>query len=352
MVKIKNVYWMLAYAFNVLKEKGIQSVQTEEFENIYNLFAAILIKGVNYQIKKGLSKEYDTQTETLGNIKGKLMISKSIKENTIINHKMICEYDEFTENSYMNRIIKTTLELLLRTNDLEREYKNNIKKILIYFKDVKTLDSNNIDWNRIRYNKSNLTYKMIINVCYLILKGLLITTEEGKKKLNTFIDEQRMSALYERFVREYYRKHFPKLKATALHIDWDLEEDDVVGLLPDMKTDTTLKYKDKILIIDTKYYGKSLQSNTLYQKNTIYSGNLFQIFTYVKNMDKGSTGNVEGMLLYAKTDEEITPNEVHKMGGNRISIKTLDLTQDFEYVTKQLDMIAYEFTNNELIKID
>ena len=253
---------------------------------------------------------------------------------------------------YLNQIIKTTLELLLRTNDLDREYKNNIKKILIYFKNVKTVECNSIDWNRIRYNKSNLTYKMIINVCYLILKGLLITTEDGKKQLNAFIDEQRMSALYERFVREYYRKHFPKLKATALHIDWDLEDDDVVGLLPDMKTDTTLKYKDKILIIDTKYYGKSLQSNTLYQKKTIYSGNLFQIFTYVKNMDKGSTGNVEGMLLYAKTDEEITPNEVHKMGGNKISIKTLDLTQDFEYVAKQLDMIAYEFTNNELAKID
>lgn len=65
----------------------------------------------------------------------------------------------------------------------------------------------------------------------------------------------------------------------------------------------TITYKDKVLIIDTKYYAHTMQFNSLYNKESLISGNLYQIFAYVKNKDKDNTGNVEGMLLYAKTDE-------------------------------------------------
>ena len=50
---------------------------------------------------------------------------------------------------------------------------------------------------------------------------------------------------------------------------------------------------------------------------------------------------VLGMLLYARTDEEILPNNTYKMSGNTISIKTLDLNQDFGLIKEQLDDIAF-----------
>lgn len=350
MVKIKNVYWMLAYAFDMLKEKGTRSIQTEEFDNIYNLLSTMLIKTLNYQIKKGLHKEYVNKNETLSNIKGKILISDSIKYNTIKNHKLICEYDEFSVDSYMNQIIKTTLLQLIRCRNLNNDNKKSIKKILLCFKDVNVVSVNNINWKGLRYNKNNVTYKMVMNVCYLIIEGLLLTTQTGEKQLADFIDEDRMAALYEKFVREYYRKHFPSLDAKALHIGWNVDDDEVIGLLPDMKTDITLRYKDKVLIIDTKYYGSTLQTNARYNKKSIISGNIYQIFTYVKNKDVDNSGNVSGMLLYAKTNEEVMPNQSNTFGKNVISFRTLDLTEDFELVAKQLDEIAYEFTGNEVRK--
>lgn len=64
-------------------------------------------------------------------------------------------------------------------------------------------------------------------------------------------------------------------------------------------------------------------------------------FTYViKNLDTENTGNVSGMLLYAKTDEIVLPNNSYKMGGNAISVKTLDLDCDFLEIRKQLDNIV------------
>ena len=76
---------------------------------------------------------------------------------------------------------------------------------------------------------------------------------------------------------------------------------------------------------------------------TLHSGNIYQIFTYVKNQDKGNTGNVAGILLYAKTDEAITPDCMFNMGGNLIGAKTLDLNADFKAIAAQLDRIAEEF---------
>ena len=49
------------------------------------------------------------------------------------------------------------------------------------------------------------------------------------------------------------------------------------------------------------------------------------------------------MLLYAKTDEEIYPNNEYLMSGNKITVKTLDLNCDFEQIAAQLNSIADTF---------
>ena len=80
-----------------------------------------------------------------------------------------------------------------------------------------------------------------------------------------------------------------------------------------------------------------------YDKETLHSGNMYQIFAYVKNQDVKNTGNVSGMLLYAKTEEAITPDCSFVMSGNKISVKTLDLNKEFKLIAAQLDKIAEEY---------
>lgn len=137
----------------------------------------------------------------------------------------------------------------------------------------------------------------------------------------------------------YYQREHPQFSANAAYINWDID-DDMVDLLPAMKSDITLTYGNKILIIDTKYYSHTLQTNPQFDKATIISGNLYQIFTYVKNKDRRNTGNVSGVLLYAKTDEAITPDNDYSMSGNHISVKTLDLSSNWNEVKSQLDNIV------------
>lgn len=80
-----------------------------------------------------------------------------------------------------------------------------------------------------------------------------------------------------------------------------------------------------------------------FNKHTLHSANLYQIFTYVKNKDyelRAKDHTVSGMLLYAKTDEEIYPNNVYQMSGNQITVRTLDLNLPFDEIAGQLNTIA------------
>ena len=62
---IQNIYYMLTYAFQVLRHDNYAEIATEHFENIYDMFAAILGKGVSKQLKQGLYKEYVLHEDNL-----------------------------------------------------------------------------------------------------------------------------------------------------------------------------------------------------------------------------------------------------------------------------------------------
>ena len=40
-IRIKNIYYMLSYAYQNLKEAGFKNIEYENFENIHDLLAAI-----------------------------------------------------------------------------------------------------------------------------------------------------------------------------------------------------------------------------------------------------------------------------------------------------------------------
>lgn len=341
---IKNIYYMLSYAFTPLSQSGYEDVEKENFENIHNLFAMILSKGISRQLKQGLYREYISKTETTTNMRGKIDMPQTIQNQLARKRVLTCEYDELSENNLFNQIIKTTVMMLLRHKSVKPDIKAELKREMLYFSDVETTDPSMIRWSAIRFQRNNNTYRMLVSICQLILEGMLMTTDKGDYRLASFLKPEQMNRLYEKFILEYYIKEHPKINAKASQIPWVL--DDGYGtMLPTMQSDITLSNKsgDHVLIIDAKYYSKTMQ--TYYDTRTFHSGNMYQIFTYVKNTEaayKDKPHTVSGMLLYARTDEEIQPDDSYQMSGNKIGVHTLDLNCPFSQISVQLDDIVYE----------
>ena len=347
MIRIQNIYHMLSYAFSVLREQGYRRMAAEDFENTADLCAAILVRGFESQIKRGLSREYIEVTEPLTTIRGRIDLSETLKGQAYMRRQTVCTYDEFSTDAQAHRILKATFQLLLGS-DIPRARKKEIRPLMPYLAEAESVDLRTVDWN-LRFDRNNQTYRMLVGICYLVAEGLLQTQSDGTLKMADFLDERRMCALYEKFILEYFHREHPELKASASQIPWMLD-DGFSDMLPVMQSDITLSRGGKTLIIDAKYYENSLQSH--HDARTLHSGNLYQIFTYVKNKDAGMAAadtpqEISGMLLYAMTDGDEQPDGSYSMSGNRISVGTLDLNRDFKEIADALDSIAEEHFASE-----
>ena len=338
-IRIQNIYYMLAYAFSVLKNDGYKKLASEDFENTADLLSTILAKGIAIQVKRGLGKEYIPITEPLSTLHGKIDISQSIKGQTMLKKQLVCSYDEFSVNTKLNQILKTTVSILIRAK-IKPQVKIELKNLMMYFKDVDTLNPYTIDWN-MRFHRNNQSYQMLISICYLVIKCLLQKDENGDMKMQKFLDDNAMSTLYENFIFKYYEYHLPKntYEVRRKKIKW-CEDNDMFDFLPEMKTDIYIENKitKEVLIIDAKFYKRIMSTSFHGGKKTFHSNNLYQIFTYVKNEKEDYAGNVSGMLLYAKTDEKVAPNAKFSISGNQIEVRNLDLSGKFMEIEKQLKL--------------
>lgn len=335
-ILIRNVYYMLAYAFQELRQNNYVEIEGEAFDEIYDLFAEIMVRGISYQLKQGLYREYVGKNESLQTVRGKIDINGTIANRMRRSQQIVCDYDELSENNIYNRILVTTVSILIKHSDVKKNKKSKLKKLMIFFQNVEPIDVHMIRWNALRFDRNNRNYRMLLYICYFLINEWLLTTDEGKYKMREFSDEH-MERLFEKFVLEYYKKHHPIAKARAAQIKWNVvDEETDYSILPTMKTDILLSLEPRTLIIDTKYYTNIMRQ--YYGKEKIREAHLYQINTYVNEYDKEHQHNVDGMLLYAKTKEDKLDDSkiVHK-DGYTLYIRTLDLNTDFETIKKRLD---------------
>lgn len=341
-ILIRNIYYMLAYAFQALHTDAFRSVETEPFENIHDLFAAILSKGIGQQLKQGLYRTYVGREDDLPVLRGQINFPGTIQNQIAHRQQLRCVYDEFSENNLLNQILKTTAQLLLQSADVRREYRRALRKELLFFGAVDTVDPRSIPWAALRFQKNNQTYQMLLGICQLVLQGLLLTETDGRHKLAAFLDEQRMCRLYEKFLLAYFKREHPELRAAAAQIPWALDGT-ASAAMPIMQSDISLQKGNRMLIIDAKYYARNMQIH--YDRYMLHSQNVYQIYTYVKNKAcvlerAGEQCDVAGMLLYAKTTDPIQPNGDFQLHGNRFFVRTLDLYAPFTAIRAALDEIA------------
>ena len=334
---------MLTYAFQSLRQTNYQQIAAEQFDNIQNMFAAILFKGVSQQIKQGLNRQYIDVHENLSVKRGKIDFCGTVGNIVRRKQVLLCEHDVLSENNLFNQILKTTIETLIHDSTVSKVYKNELKQISRFFYTVDLIAPSAIGWNKLSFRKNNKQYELLLNICRFILFGYLQTTEKGEYKMKSFLEDS-MPTLFERFIREYYRYHHKYLdEIGSEEVKWGIDTNAAnlgTEYLPRMKTDVTLHRGENILIIDAKYYGKIMQD--YYDTSKLNSSHLYQIQAYVKNMAHFRKENISGLLLYAQTNEKIIPDASFYLGSNKISVKALNLNADFSHIAHQLDLIAEE----------
>ncbi len=338
-IHAQNVYYMLAYAFKALREGVYADFRGEDFDEAEDLFGEILFLGLSAMLKRGLYRMYVEVREDMPGVRGRIDLGETLRHRSSRRRVIACTHDEFTVDNPFNQIVKSTALALLRTGRLKKSA-SGLKRVLAFLGEVSEIDIRDFAWGRLRYERNNQNYLMLINICKLVVDGLIMQEGAGGGKgARTFsVDEDRFAGLYENFICAYYARHYD-LGASARQIAWDVPKETDTTFLPKMLSDVMLQDGEQTFIIDAKFYGTILQER--WGKLSARNAHLYQILAYVNNQQALQPGRkVGGMLLYAKTVADAPEPQLWPIGGHEIAIATLDLAQPFREIARQLDEIV------------
>lgn len=144
-------------------------------------------------LKEGLFKGYVThENEEMQSPQGQINIQETLQRQTKIRGQLVCNYDELSDDVYMNHILKGTLQYIMCLDDVQDNIKKEVKKALAKFQHIQSVDILNLKWKNIKYNNNTLRYKNLIDLCHWMY------TEKQFSKHNRLADNIRVYNLFKK----------------------------------------------------------------------------------------------------------------------------------------------------------
>lgn len=332
-IPVKNIYYMLAYAWDHPHESRIINVYGEDEKDIINLLSKILILKVKSLIKRGFYREYKPVKEESGVLRGKVLFKESIETFSYKRGKMHIIHEEFTPDILHNQLIKATMIRLSMYEHLEHKYFEDLKRLLMYFRSVSRIELKPKFFYQVKLHRNNQHYRFILNICQFISENVLLHEGAGESAFNDFSrNHMKMARLFENFVKYFYRRECPGSKARSETLDWGAIGEKV-EYLPLMHTDISLEVGKQKYIIDTKFYQHGLVE--FKGKEIVRSGHLYQIYAYLESDRRKRNGDKSiGILLYPRVNQTFQLN--YEIQGFQVKIWSIDLAVNWRNIEERL----------------
>jgi len=338
-IPIRNIYYLLSYAWNIRPLQGQRRLSIENAPGILDLLARLFAEGVSSLRRPGLDRNYVETNGEIAMIRGKPDFSESNKRLSQLRSRMVCRFEELSSDILHNRILKSTLLRLLACDSLEAETRRRLHLPRELLSEITPVALNTGVFQRIQIHRNNRHYRLLLNICELLSRQLLPSDQQGHVIFRDFLeDETAMSGIFEKFVFNFATRHFPEATVGADWIDWDggAMDDLSRSFLPKMKTDLSIGWPTRKLILDCKFYERA--TLTSYEVEKLRSGHLYQIFSYLKNKSVHPGWNAcEGVLLYPTV--EMSFDCRFRLGGHPVRTVTLDLNRQWQEIESDLQAI-------------
>lgn len=244
MIPIRNIYFMLSYAWGRLEQADLVGVSTENTDTLPDLLASVLARGVQKCLKDGLDRGYREQLEECAVVRGRLDVETSVRRLLLRQGRAACHVDDLTSDILVNQIVKTTMLQLTRAPSLSSELRHQLAVLARRMANVETIRLSRRDFHRVQLHSNNSFYRFLLDVCRLIHEDLLVNSANGDYSFRSFVeDEHAMRRLFQAFVTNLLRHHQKVFAVSNDRFRWDIEapDDQTNLLMPMMETDITLR---------------------------------------------------------------------------------------------------------------
>lgn len=338
-IPVQNLYHLLTYAWDQLDEADEVAVAAEPADSLLDLLARVLVQGTTHVLKRGLARDYVPETELTGRLRGKLLLSESVRQRTLPQARGWCAFDELSHDVPVNRLLKSALHHLLTAPELARPLRQEIRALYVRLADVALVPVPDLRaYEQVVLHRPTAHYRLLLSICRLVHEEVLLTQETGEQLFRHFTgNEKRMAALFEHFVRNFYRRRQQTYRVGAETLAWAVVPATAAAqaVLPAMRTDVTLTTPTHKLLIDCKYYRKALKPH--YNQEKIIAAHLYQLYAYVQHAQRQEPARpVDGLLLYPVVNGQLRHSYQLLDTAHRLRVATVDLNQSWQVVEAEL----------------
>lgn len=335
-IPIRNLYYLFCYAWGYFPDRDTVDVGIDECPDIPNLLAKVLITGSHRLLRKGLDRGYHPVTDETRSPRGRLLIDRIVKEQTLRRGAVVSSYDELTPDVLHNQILKATADRLSRVVNLTSEYSHELRVLVRRMGDVSNIRLTGGVFRQVQLSRNSGGYVPLIKLCELIFRST-IPGEEGEHTRFADFDEDEliMSSVFEEFLRNFYAYEQREFKVSREWMRWWAEShtDGGAAYLPVMKTDITLRSKNRIIVIDAKFHRSTFDYRDGVPK--IKSPNLYQLLAYMQHTALQSFGvPVEGMLIYPATESPVSLQYI--LFGHHFRLASIDFNRPWHEIHGEL----------------
>ena len=339
-IPIENIYYLFCYAWDRFDEAQAISVGAVASPDLPNLLAKVLLAGTRTLLRRGLDRGYQPQQEEIATVRGHIELGETLQLQARRTRRLHCSFDELSHDVLHNRILKASLRRLAKAPTLDRGLAHELQLLARRFADVADIRLDRTVFGRVQLHRNNGRYDLLLRIAELAFNSLLPDTDGlGFRFHNVLRDERKMAAVFEAFVRNFYRSEQRTYAVEPLMMRWDAEPlfEEGAGQLPAMRVDVFLRSPGRQLIIDTKYYADALQA--YHGAATFRSSHLYQIFAYLKNGERtAGLSNCDGLLLYPEARSR--PDASYQVHGHEVRIATVDLSKPWASIAARLHELA------------
>lgn len=335
-IPIQNLYYLFSYAWGRFPAGQPISTGIVSAPDIPNLFARLLIDGVNRLLRRGLDRGYASFVEERHSPRGRMMVDRIIKEQSLRRGALVCSYDELTVNVVHNQIIKATALALSCAQKLETEYAHELSMLTRRMGTVSDVRLSSEFFARVQLSRNTGQYVVLIRLCELVHRALLPDENGNRTRFADILkDEKLMSAVFEEFLRNFYAFEQQDYTVCRQILSWNAlaVEADNLRYMPTMETDITLHSPSGVIVFDAKFYTEALVERDGLRR--IRSPHLYQLFAYMESTADRFPGRpVSGGLIYPQFG---APAKLHyRMRGHDVLIWTVDLDRPWQLIHDEL----------------
>jgi len=246
-VPLRNLLWMLSYAYDVPHLMLDDTVEITRFEQVIEIVADAFSRMVEHRIDLGLYRNYVEEEDNLPTVRGRIMIAADIHRNAVLRHRTYCRYTAYSWNLPENQIVRHVVRLLSGWG-LSRRLTGRLLALDSQLDSIERIHFRSADVDRFTYNRQSMDYQSIHRLCRLFLDGASLSEDAGDRSFDGFLFD--MNVLFEQFITRALKQRLGLPFRLDDQVQVKLDRENTVRIRPDL---VISRDGTRVLVADCKY---------------------------------------------------------------------------------------------------